>query len=129
MSNKPREPVSDIDPQIKTYINSANQTIITTLLGRAETQRHRNKQLQKAIEKCFSKLEQASLSVNETSISNRITNKEAQNEQKTLATICLQLVIDEEIPQGNYLSIPILNNIIIDLVLLEASVSKKVNCQ
>ncbi|CAG8589843.1 22666_t:CDS:2, partial [Gigaspora rosea] len=31
-------------------------------------------------------------------------------------TICLQPVISEEILQGNYPSIPILNNMIIDLI-------------
>ncbi|CAG8557405.1 1507_t:CDS:2 [Gigaspora margarita] len=129
MSNEQREPSSDFDLQIKTYIDNVCQATITTLLGRmeemmnrqAKNQRLWNEQIQKALDKRFSKLEQVSLTASEASNSSRSIPKETQHEQATPATICSQPVMRDELPQGNFLSTPILNNMIIELVSSETS--------
>ncbi|CAG8823343.1 7485_t:CDS:2, partial [Gigaspora margarita] len=105
MSNEPREPVSDIDPCIKAYIDNANQTIITMLLGRieeimncqTETQRHWNEQVQKTMDEHFRGPGNDMLTTNNTG----------------------------RIPQGNYPTTPMLNNIIINLVLSKALAGTK----
>ncbi|KAF0463404.1 hypothetical protein F8M41_000179 [Gigaspora margarita] len=101
MSNEQREPASELDLQIKAYIDNACQTTLTMLLGKmeemmncqADTQRLWNEQMQKALDERFSKLEQVGLMANEASTNNRRITDETQNEQATPVTICSQLVI------------------------------------
>ncbi|KAF0388488.1 hypothetical protein F8M41_011019 [Gigaspora margarita] len=73
------------------------------------------------LDECFSKLEQVSLMANKASTNNRRMTEETQNKQATPVTICSQPVMRDELLQGNFISTPILNNMIINLVSSKTS--------
>ncbi|CAG8634520.1 7548_t:CDS:2 [Gigaspora rosea] len=87
MSSESKGPAQEIDPRIKDYIDEACQATITTLIDKqAESQKHWNEQIQKAIDDRFSKLEQVSLINNEMNSRESLTSEE-QNNQATPAIV------------------------------------------
>ncbi|CAG8614911.1 16084_t:CDS:2 [Dentiscutata heterogama] len=118
-----------MDPKIKEYIDNACQATMSMLIEKvkeligqqAETQRQWNEQMQNTMNERFNKLEQVGMMSYVMDPNNNHANEEESNNQ-TITTICSPPEVRENIPQGNYPPTSLLNNMIVNAGLSDATI-------